>query len=63
MPLAHRTKLLASAARLAERLRERGRALPGRAGGGSSAGGEVYAAEAQVRSTSLTDSNLIGHLP
>jgi hypothetical protein len=41
---AHRTKLLASAARLASRLRERGRALP-KSGGG---GGEVYAAAAQL---------------
>ena len=42
---AHRTKLLASAARLAERFKERGRPLPGQSGGG---GGDVYAAAAQL---------------
>ena len=42
---AARTKLLASAAKLAERLRERGRGLTKPAGG---AEGEVYAAAAQL---------------
>ena len=41
---AHKTKLLASAARLATRLKERGRALPG----AGAAAGEVYASAAQL---------------
>ena len=49
----HKTKLLASAQRLGERLKERGRKLPGGSGGGGGSGaaeqgGEVYAAAAQI---------------
>jgi hypothetical protein len=45
---AHRTKLLASSSRLAARLKERGRTLPGGGGGGGGGAEPVYAAAAQI---------------
>ena len=51
MTPAHKTKLLASARRLGERLQQRGRAVPGSHGGGGGGGKgeeEVYAAAAQI---------------